>query len=407
MSSLSQLFRAKVPELTATAPHIKRWLPPVASGRRIRVGFLSEFLVQHTIGNLNQGFINYLDRDRFEVTVIHPPKSRQDSFRKAIDDRADKAITLPLRLRDQQQAIAAEELDVLYYPDIGMSPATYYLAFARLAPVQAMTWGHPDTTGLDTMDYFVSVSSFEPEGSEECYSETLIRVNRLNCCYQPPTVPDYLPTRVELGLPETGTLYGCPQSLFKFHPEFDAVLAAIAEGDPMGFIIMIEGKYPAWVAQLKARWRKSFPVLLDRVLFLPQMPRERFIALQAIVDVLLDPIHFGGGNTFYEAMVFGTPMVTWPGQFMRSRIAAGGYWQMGIEDAPIASSVEEYVSLALALGRDPERRLGLRKASVEAAERELFSDMLAVREFEAFLEASVESAGRGEKLTTNWKTEIT
>lgn len=406
MEALRRLFRARVPDLTFTAPHVMTWQPPKTRGQRIRVGFLSHFLVEHTIGHLNQGFIRHLDRNQFEVVVIHSSTSRQDAFRKNLDALADKVLTLPAKLKDQQQAVAAEKLDLLFYPDIGMTQSTYFLAYARLAPVQAVTWGHPDTTGLDSIDYFVSVSSFEPEGAEVNYTETLIRMNRLNCYYQPPETFNQVPERIDLGLPEIGTLYGCPQSLFKFHPDFDAVLATIASGDPTGWIIMLEGKHSSWSGLLKARWKKSFPVLLDRVLFLPRMPRDRFTALQARIDVLLDPAHFGGGNTFYEAMIYGTPMVTFPGTFMRSRIAATGYWQMGVEDAPVASSLEEYALLALSLGRDPERRNTLRQASKEAAGRELFADMSAVREFEAFLTASVVAAGRGGKLPLTWRPEI-
>ncbi len=39
-------------------------------------------------------------------------------------------------------------LDILFYPDLGMTPLTYFLAFARLAPVQCVSWGHPVTTGI-------------------------------------------------------------------------------------------------------------------------------------------------------------------------------------------------------------------------------------------------------------------
>ena len=403
MKSLNDLFRERVENLTFTAPHLHNWSAPQPLSRRIRVGFLSENLVEHTIGNLNQGFIRNLDRNRFEVIVIHSPNVKRDAFRRNLDTLADRAISLPVKLLDQQNVVADLKLDVLFYPDIGMSPTTYFLSYARLAPVQAVTWGHPETTGLDTMDYFVSVLSFEPVGSEAHYTENLIRLNRINCYFEPPIQPDQIPSRKALGLPEAGTLYGCPQSLSKLHPDFDGVLADIANGDPTGRIIMVEGKFPAWTTLLKARWKKSFPVLLDMVLFLPIMHRANFMALQARMDILLDPIHFGGGNTFYEAMIYGTPMVTFPGPFMRSRIAAGGYWQMGVKDAPVVNSLEEYAPLALALGHDPARRSALRKASVESAKRELFEDMLAVREFESFLEASVESAGRGEKLPATWQ----
>ncbi|MFA7241736.1 MAG: tetratricopeptide repeat protein [Sulfuricellaceae bacterium] len=404
MAALCRFFRSRLPGLTTPSPHIANWRPPITRGQRIRVGFLSEYLVHHTIGKLYQGFIQHLDRNRFEVVVIRTAKAKQDSISQHIDALADRALTLPTRLEDQQQAVMAEKLDVLFYPDIGMTPSTYFLAYARLAPVQAVAWGHPDTTGLDTLDYFISAQSIEPEDAEAHYTERLIRLNRLPCFYQPLIAPTEIPGRVALGLPETGMLYGCPQSLFKFHPDFDAVLAAIAEGDPAGRIVLLDGLH--YTAQLRARWAKTAPLLLERVLFLPPMPLDRFMALLAHLDVLLDPIHFGSGNTLYEAMVYGAPVVTWAGQFMRGRIVAAAYRQMGVNDAPIAPRLEDYAPLALALGRDPERRRSLRQSLREAADRELFADMQSVRELEIFLEAAVAAAGRGEKLPTGWKPDI-
>jgi protein O-GlcNAc transferase len=402
MEALCRLFRACVPSLTYTAPHVPGWHHPKENGQRIRVGFLSEFLFDHTIGKHYQGFIRHLDRKRFEVVVIHAHKSRRDAFRDNLDALADKAITLPVRLSNQQQAVAAEQLDVLFYPDIGMASATYFLAFARLAPVQLTSWGHPDTSGLDTMDYYLSAASNEPDHAEANYTEKLIRLNRLPCFYHQtkPQIPAL--SKEALGLPPSGTLYGCPQNLFKLHPDFDAVLAAIATGDPSGHLLLPEGKYPAWTELLKARWAKTYPILLERVIFLPRMSWDRFMAVLAQMDVLLDPLHFGSGNTLYDAMVTGTPVVTWPGQFARGRNVAAAYRQMELADAPIASSIEEYAALALALGGDPSRRHALRVASLESASRDLFEDMQAVREFENFLQAAVEIAGQGSVLS-DWQ----
>ena len=407
MEALRRLFRARVPDLKFTAPHIPDWLPPAERGQRIKVGFLSEFLGNHTIGKHYWGFIRHLDRSRFEVVVIHGAKSYRDTFRQNLDALADKAITLPTGLKNQQQDVAAEQLDVLFYPDVGMSPSTYFLAYARLAPVQATSWGHPDTSGLDSMDYYVSAATNEPDEAETYYTERLIRLNRLPCFYfRAPASSIPKLSKAELGLPQTGTLYGCPQNLFKLHPDFDAVLAAIAEGDPTGHLILPEGKYTNWAGLLKTRWAKTFPVLSERVIFLPRMSWGSFMATMAQTDVLLDPIYFGSGNTLYDAMVNGTPVVTWPGRFARGRNVAAAYRQMGVTNAPVAPSLGDYAPLALALGRDTERRLALRIASMEAAGRELFEDMSAVREFETFLEAAVIAAGHDEKLAAGWRPNV-
>lgn len=69
---------------------------------------------------------------------------------------ADEVVPLPQDLVSCRERIQAWSLDVLVYPEIGMDPVAFFLAFARLAPVQAVWWGHPDTTGIPTIDYFIS-----------------------------------------------------------------------------------------------------------------------------------------------------------------------------------------------------------------------------------------------------------
>ena len=46
--------------------------------------------------------------------------------------------------------------------------------------------------------------------------------------------------------------------------------------------------------------------------FPTKMSQEDYLCLLEAVDILLDPIYFGSGNTFYEAMAVGTPLVTMP-----------------------------------------------------------------------------------------------
>ena len=76
------------------------------------------------------------------------------------------------------EQVAATELDVLFYADIGMDPTTYFLAFSRLAPVQCVTWGHPVTTGIPNIDDYLSSDVFEAPGAEAHYTERLIRLPR-------------------------------------------------------------------------------------------------------------------------------------------------------------------------------------------------------------------------------------
>jgi predicted O-linked N-acetylglucosamine transferase (SPINDLY family) len=396
---LDSLFTAKGRGLSGTSPHLAGWKPPATSGRRIRVGFVSQFFYSHTNGRLYAGLVAGLDRSRFEVVIIHLPGAQDDNFRAAMDGAADKAIRLPRDLAAQRACLAAEELDVIFFTDIGMGMSSYWLARSRLAPVQATSWGYPVTSGLASIDYFVSSDLIEPQDAEAAYSERLIRLPRLPSFYELPA--GHRLDRAALGLPKTDVLYGCLQSLFKIHPQFDAVLAEIAAADPGARLLFIDSD-PILSAALRKRWAR-FPVLGDRVQFLPRIPVADFLSLTGAMDVLLDPPHFGSGNTLYEAAGVGTPIVTWPGRFARGRIVAGAYAQMGISDAPVATALADYASLAVSLAHDPERRAALGERLRVGAEEQLFRDDQALRGLEAFFEASVAAAGRGEKLASGWR----
>ena len=91
---------------------------PIA-GRRVHVGIVSNLFREHTIGHLNIGLIQQLARQQFEVMlfVFSPPK---DSFAEKIYAAADRVVRLTGHLERARERILAEQIDVLFYPDIGM-----------------------------------------------------------------------------------------------------------------------------------------------------------------------------------------------------------------------------------------------------------------------------------------------
>jgi protein O-GlcNAc transferase len=350
---------------------------------RIRLGFLSQYLCDHTIGQLNVGIIEQLDRQRFELVVL-ATAARHDGVMQRLRQAADRFIDVPHDISTALETIAAQELDILHFPDIGMAPFTYGLAHSRLAPVQTVTWGHPVTSGLPTIDYFLSCQHGETAESDEHYSERLVRLSRLNVCLARPkrSVPER--NRDYFGLPADAHVYACPQMLFKFHPDFDAVLAGVLRGDPKAIVVTIESKYPEWQQLLAERWSRGMPDVAGRIRFLPKMPRTDFLELLACSDVMLDPFPFGGGHTSYEALSLGLPVVTLAGQFLRGRLTYAMYRQMGYGEL-IAVDVATYVQLALRLGTDAKQRAAATAAILEACEV-LFDDRSIVRELEDFWE---------------------
>jgi protein O-GlcNAc transferase len=376
--------RELMTQLASLAP--SPWKPPKPRkrrGKRIRLGFSSQYLCDHTIGQLNLGIIEQLDRERFELVVLSAG-TREDEITRRIRAAADRYVELPHQIGPALRLATEQELDILHFPDIGMAPFTYALAHSRLAPVQTTTWGHPVTSGLPTIDYFVSCQHGEVSEADSHYSERLVRLPRLNVCLARPERRGPQRDRRHFGLPEKAHVYACPQMLFKFHPHFDEALAGILRGDPDGIVVTLDAKYPEWRKLLVERWTRTMPDVAERIRFLPKLPRTDFLELLACSDVMLDPFPFGGGHTSYESLAIGLPVVTLSGQYLRGRLTHAMYQQMGYTDL-IAKSASNYVALALRLANDADYHAVARQA-ILATCGGLYDDREIVRELENFWE---------------------
>jgi protein O-GlcNAc transferase len=384
MSDLAAIYLRSTPSLAWIAPHCRDDAPKRREGR-IRVGFISRLFFNHTIGKLNAGLIRHLSREHFEISALtfHRP---DDEWRNEIRRSADRFILLPNHLEQARRTIAEQEFDILFYTDIGMDPWTYYLAFSRLAPIQCVTWGHPDTTGIPTMDYFISARDLDPSDGESHYTEKLVRLDNMTTYYYRPHLPEKWHTRSHFGLSENDHLYACPQSLFKFHPEFDILLQRILQADPKGRLVLVAGQKDYWCQLLKKRFEKTLGTAADRVVFLPRLDSSEFLSILAISEVVLDTIHFGGGNTSLETFAVGAPLVTLPGNFLRSRLTYGLYRRMGILDL-VASDGDDYVNLAVSLGTNPDRRAEMSRRILENKDV-LFENPGILRDLEQFFLAA-------------------
>jgi predicted O-linked N-acetylglucosamine transferase (SPINDLY family) len=364
---------------------------------RVHLGILSRFLYNHTIGQFTAGMIASLPRERFRISVFSGAR-RDDQVSRFVRAKADDYVRLDGSVANARRQLQAAELDVLYYPEIGMDPTTYALAPYRLAPVQCVGWGHPITTGLASIDYFLSSEMVEPPEADDHYTERLVRLAHLPTYYHRPSEPGR-GGRADFGLPDDRPLYVCPQNLFKFHPEFDGLLAALLGRDTRGVLVLVEGKYDYWSKLLRTRLAEALGEAIQRVIFVPRQPLLGFLGLLSVCDVMLDPLHFGGGNTSYQALACGLPVVTLPSGLMRGRVTLGLYRQMGQTEC-VADSPEDYVEKAVRLANDRRFRHDVVQQLSDAAHH-VFEDRRAVDEMADFLERAVLSGGLRESADTN------
>ena len=367
MRRIARLFRLHLPEAAAPCP-----LAPRRAAARRRIGFVSSFWVAHSVSIIYRRMVDRLAELDFDV-VLFAAGAHEGSDRQFAGDADLDVVRLPANLDAARGVVAERGLDALIYADIGMDPFTYFLAFTRLAPVQCVLGGHPVTTGIPTLDYYFSHADLHAGDGREYYSETLVDLPALPNYFSRPVLPDPPVERAALGLGGEGALYVCPMMLFKFHPVFDAMLAAILRRDPRGRLMLFQDrKAPHLHEALAGRFRAVMPDVAERIVFRPFAPSDEFFSILMAADVLLDSHPFGAGTTAYMAFATGTPLVTLPGTDDRGRVVYSCYRKMGLTDC-IAHDAEDYAEIAVRLGTDPAERARV-SAAIRARSGVLYDD---------------------------------
>ena len=389
---LQQRFGALVRGvIAARAPE---YLEPVArstrAGTRIRVGFVSSFFRDCTAGRYFEHWMTDLPRDRFEVLAYHLQPSI-DPLAARIKTRADKFHQCPRwRLSQLVPLIRGDALDVLIYPELGMDATTFALASLALAPVQCAGWGHPVTSGLPTIDVFFSCASMEPGDADSHYGEKLVRLPGIGTRYSMPQAPNDA-DRTRWGLPADATLFLCPQSLYKIHPEDDTrwaqVLAAVSDSR----LVLFEGVHPALTAKFLARLSGALSARgVDsdgRIHVLPRRAHDNYLRVNACCDAMLDTSRWSGGNTALDALACGLPIVALPGRYMRGRQSMAMLEQVGASEL-VAKDDDDYVRIAARLAGDRAWREAL-AARIRENRGQVFDDAAPIAALADVLETLV------------------
>lgn len=355
-----------------------------ARSERVRVGFASCFFRECTVGHYFQSWITGLDPKRFEVFLI-VLGGAEDALTEKLCSQASTVLRLEDPLPVAAERILDCALDALIYPELGMNGRTYALAALRLAPVQCAAWGHPVTSGHQTIDYFLSCDLMEPKEAAAHYTERLVRLPGIGTSYEKPVVGMSL-ARADFGLPTTANLYLLPHAPYKVHPEQDSLIAAILAADPDGLLVLCDGFVSEHGRRLRDRLESALRqegVATERIRLLPHQPRASFLELNRVCDVMLDWSRWSGGNTTLDALAAGLPVVTRAGEFMRGRQSAAMLKIVEVVEL-IADSDAQFVEIALRLGQDKAWNAKIRERILDGARR-LYADQNPIEALGDFL----------------------
>jgi predicted O-linked N-acetylglucosamine transferase (SPINDLY family) len=359
-----------------------------ARSEPVRVGIVTGYFWRHTVWKIMvKGWLTQLDRRRFELCAYYTGSIR-DSETEAATKLCKRFRQGPKSLEQWRETIAADAPHVLLYPEINMDPASTVLAALRLAPVQCLSWGHPETSGYPTIDYFLSSDLMEPPGGEDHYTERLIRLPNLSVYYEPFDVGAADVSRQGLGLRPGATAFWCGQSLFKYLPQDDEVYPRIAREVPDCQFVFIEhpnGKAASEV--FRQRLERAFAVhalaATQHCVILPRLSHEEFVAAIGLCDVVLDSIGWSGFTSTLDGFEHDRPIVTMAGALMRGRHTTAILTLMGVTET-ITSSVDDYVAVAQRLATDTAWRAAIGQRMRDNKHR-VYRDRACITALEEFL----------------------
>ncbi len=366
------------------AANYPQWIAPLSMpslkpDQKIRLGYVSHYLHSYSGTLWLTGWLRYCDRQSFEIYCYYTGNS-PDPVTQQFQDYSDVFHHIPHNLTAVCEQIRADQLHILIYPEIGMDPQTMQMAALRLAPVQCVAWGHPVTTGLPTIDYFLSSELMELENAQEHYSEKLIRLPNIGVSYPKPYIPPVIKTRSDYELQDDAVIYLCCQAPFKYLPQYDFIFAEIARRVPQATFLFLRG------GLLQKRLSRAFASVGlksdDYCKFLTIPERLDYLMINLLSDVYLDTFCWSGGNTTLEAIACNLPIVTCPSEFMRGRHSYSFLKMLGVTDT-IAQNEAEYIEMAVKLGLDPMWRDKIAQ-HMSQKHVHLFDDKACVAGLEAF-----------------------
>lgn len=366
--------------------------PPTSATRkaagRLRIGVVSADIREHSVWfALIKGWLEHFDRRRFEIGIFSL-SSTPDRETEWAELHADFFVSGPKSVQQWVESISALGPAVLIYPAIGMDIMTLQLASLRLAATQINTWGHPETSGLPTIDLYLSGEHFEPVDAQQYYSEKLVPLLNLGNCYEARVQHVVEPDLDALGIDPMRPMLICSGTAFKYQTEHDRVLTQIASQVDGSQLIFFRQRPESLSDLLKARLQRAFSQAgLDfgrHVNFIPALPLQVFHGLLRRAHVALDTIGFSGYNTAIQAIESDLPLVTREGRFLRGRLASGILRRLGMTEL-IAQTSDEYVGLAVKLANDSAFQQRVRAEVIQRREI-LYDDTASIRHLEDVLD---------------------
>ena len=337
----------------------RTWRNDHDTGRPLRIGFVSADFRRHPVAALCAATLQRLPSQGLETYCYYNFASADivtARLRQAVTGWRDVAGLADDAVADM---IQADRIDILV--DLaGHTTHNRLGVFAcKPAPLQASWLGYFNSTGLDTMDYFLTDPHSSPPGQDAFFVEKLLRLPHTRFCFEP---WEFTATVNPLPALDRGHItFGCLNNLSKLNSQVLSLWARILAAVP-GSRLVIQAQALHDVANRERFAAEAGTAGIPR----ESLDLRSFVAMEQAaqsyhdIDIALDPFPFCGGMTSFDALWMGVPVVTLERPMLAGRQTLSMLHNLQCSEW-IAQDEAAYVAVATALAGDSARLAAIRQ----------------------------------------------
>ncbi|MCE2719259.1 MAG: hypothetical protein ACK5RY_05200 [Dolichospermum sp.] len=330
---------------------------PALNERPLRIGYVSECFISHSVGYLAWWLLKYHNRQEFDIHLyslrerIYDPQ--QQAYKNEFGDHFHQLCPPIVTIADK---INEDEIDILVDLDSLTSYSNCVILALKPAPIQ-VSWLGYDATGFPTVDYFIADNYVLPASAQNDYTEKIWRLPQNYIGIDGFNVGTPTISRESLDIPNDGIIYFSSQTGLKRNPDNIRLQMQIIKQVPNSYFLLKSFRSNHEDLQnFIAPLAEAEGLDLECFRFLPTAPTDmEHRANLAIADIVLDTYPYNGATTTLETLWMGVPIVTRVGEQFAARNSYTMMMNVGVTEG-IAWSDEEYVEWGVRLGKDEKLR---------------------------------------------------
>ena len=331
------------------------WKGERYSHEKIRIAYLSADFHVHAMTRLMAGVFETHDRTRFETTAISFGPDIADEMRTRLRTAFDRFIDVRERSGyDTARLLRELEIDIAVDLNGYTTHCRTDILSHRGAPIQVGYLGYPGTLGADYIDYILADRFVIPREHHPYYAEKVVYLPdtyQANDSRRP--IPERVPTRAEMGLPENGFVFCSFNNNYKITPgTFDIWMRILRRTEGSVLWLVEDNAVAAHNLRQEAARRDVSP---QRLVFAPRTGIDEYLARQRLADLFLDTLPYNAHTTASDALWVGLPVLTCLGTTFAGRVAASLLNAAGLPEL-VTPTLEQYEELAVKLAHDDRLR---------------------------------------------------